>query len=432
MSSRIRLLSVTLVLVLGAACAQEDGAPQDNELGATDLSLGEQLPDDAKFDGNWGSALTCKTAPNLPRLVNPRITVSLDGLTLHLTDSNGFDKVFPVGVGGQDQDAGSATFGESLSYYPIIAYRKNDFAITPASIQPCKTWWTDPETGAKSPVFAGLPFMSWSGSYAIHGPIDNFRAVNGGTLRRGYVSHGCIRMEAADVLEVYARIKGVASVPVHVQREPERSAAGVKVDLAQKWIGAECQADADCNYAGGLCKQNRFGGRGFCTARCTTTCADRANLPMTFCVADPDDATVGICVSKVTSVNFQCRSSDHLVARDLPRFKQTARASVCVPGTSGWVGDHCFADAECHGGNRCVGAAGGRPGMCTQACDRFCPDEPGKPWTFCAVEAKLGGGACMRECTPMSNASECPASSDCLPRSRVGQSSIVKAVCVPR
>lgn len=59
-------------------------------------------------------------------------------------------------------------------------------------------------------------------------PIDNYRAPSGGNLRRGYVSHGCIRMEAAGVLEVYARIRGVGSVPVHVQRAPERE--GERVD----------------------------------------------------------------------------------------------------------------------------------------------------------------------------------------------------------
>jgi len=424
-----RVLCGLLLLSLG--CAQEDAVPEE-DTGSAELGLGDLLPDDAKFDGAWGAALTCKTAPNLPRLTAPRITVSIDGLTLRLTDAaTGFDKVFPVGVGAIDREEGSSTFGESLSYYPIQAYRKNDFAITPASIQPCKTWWTDPETGARSPVFAGLPFMSWSGSYAIHGPIDNFRAANGGNLRRGYVSHGCIRMAAADVLEVYARIKGVPSVPVHVQREPERLASGRRVDLADKWIGAECASDSECNFTGGKCKQNRYSGRGFCTRSCVATCSDRAGEPTTFCVADPDDATQGICVSKVTAVNYQCRPGDHLVPRELPRFRQTVRASVCVPGSPGWVGDRCLADSDCHGGNRCVGGTVGRPGVCTQPCARFCPDEPGRPWTFCAVDPQLGS-TCLRECTPMSNASECPADSDCLPRTRAGQGSVVKAVCIPR
>ena len=40
-------------------------------------------------------------------------------------------------------------------------------------------------------------------------------------------------MEAADILEVYARIKGVAKVPVHVQKEPERWTDGRRVDVAE-------------------------------------------------------------------------------------------------------------------------------------------------------------------------------------------------------
>ncbi len=430
---RERKIGLLLVGALGlslSACAAE---PEDIT-GEDDLALGELSAEDAKFDGNWGSALNCKPVPNLPRLVNPKITVSLNGLTLHLTDAaTGFDKVFPVGVGQQDTDPGSATFGESLSYYPIHAYAKNDFVIKPSTIQPCKTWWTDPETGARSPVFAGLPFMSWSGSYAIHGPIDNFRATNGGTLRRGYVSHGCIRMAAADVLEVYARIKGVAQIPVHVQREPERLQSGVKVDLEGKWIGAECATDSECNFTGGFCKQNKLAGRGFCSARCTTSCADRAGMPTTFCVTDPDDASKGMCVAKEMPVNLGCRPYDHQVPKTMTRFKSTVSAKVCMPGSVGWIGDHCFADGDCHGGNRCAGASAGKAGICTQACTRFCPDEPGSPWTFCAAEPTLGtGGSCMRECTPMSNASECAADTVCTMRSRVGDARTVKSVCVPR
>jgi len=56
--------------------------------------------DDMKADGNWGAALTCKELPNLPPLTQPKITLSIDGLTLRLTDAaSGYDKVFPVGPG---------------------------------------------------------------------------------------------------------------------------------------------------------------------------------------------------------------------------------------------------------------------------------------------------------------------------------------------
>jgi hypothetical protein len=415
--------SLPLLILFAAACGQ--GIPADDSDDDA-LPLGDRLPDDQKADGNWGAALTCKPVPSLPALVNPRITISINGLTLHLVDpATGYDKVFPVGVGQIVTDETKGAFGESHTFEPLLGGRQ-DFQITPSTIQTCKTWWTDPDTGEKSPVFAGLPFLSWNGPYAIHGPIDNYRAANGGSLRRGYVSHGCVRMEAADVLEVYARIKGVAKIPVHVQREPERFADGSRSDVPQKWMGAECDSDSDCNFTSGYCARNAYSERGFCTMRCTSTCPDRAGQPGTFCVADPGDATRGICVNKMTAVNSGCRPQDHFVPKLVNRFKQTVKATVCVPGSPGWVGDHCLAAGDCQFGTSCSPS-----GICTQSCSRFCADEPGWPMTFCAADASVGN-SCLRTCTPASNASECPADSDCVQRGRVGDSRTVKYVCVPR
>jgi hypothetical protein len=57
-----------------------------------DLSLGELEAGDAKADGEWGSALTCKTIPDLPTLPRPEITISIDGHTLRLRDrTTGFN-----------------------------------------------------------------------------------------------------------------------------------------------------------------------------------------------------------------------------------------------------------------------------------------------------------------------------------------------------
>ncbi|NVB83863.1 MAG: L,D-transpeptidase [Kofleriaceae bacterium] len=426
----VRLLALSTLL---ASCAS-DPTPVEEETPGGDLGLGDVSADDMKADGNWGAALTCKTVPNLPQLVNPKITLSIDGLTLHLTDDNGFDKVFPVGPGQIETDPTSGEFGESHSYYPIASTGRHDFVITPSTIQPCKTWWTDPETGTKSPVFAGLPFMSFYGNYAIHGPIDNYRATNGGSLRRGYVSHGCFRMEAADVLEVYARIKGVARVPVHVQREPERRVDGSRVDVQAPWIGTSCSTDSECSFTNGFCAKNAYSQRGFCSARCTSYCADKAGQPTTFCVADPNDATKGMCVPKVSSVNYECRPYDQFVSATVARFNQPAvTANVCKPGSRGWVGDHCLANADCGSGTSCRGAAAGKPGICSMDCDRFCADQPGYADTFCAAVPSLGSrGSCLRQCTPSSNASECPSDMACAAVSRQGESAVKKNVCVPR
>jgi len=417
--------ALVLAIVL-AGCAGDAPA-----VGDVDLPLGDRDPADMKADGGWGYALTCKDIPSLPPLVSPRITISLQGLTLHLVDpATGYDKVFPIGPGAIDHDAG-VTKDESLSLWPVLAYGTKDFALKPATNTACKIWWTDPETGEVSPVFAGLPFLSWSGSYGIHGPIDNFRAQNGGNLRRGFVSHGCVRMEAEDIKEVYARIKTVANVPVHVQREPERLADGTRVDVPARWVGAECTADADCNFAGGLCKTNPWSERGFCSARCTRTCADKAGYPTTFCVTDPDDAGKGMCVAKMIAQDEGCRPYDHFQPDTAARFGQlSVTATVCLPGSPGWVGDHCFLDADCLAGNRCAGADGATPGTCTQTCTRTCPDKAGFATTFCVNEADLGGAVCVRTCTPASNASECPAGTTCVERARNGTTT-KRFVCEP-
>ena len=137
----MRSLLFSMLLVVGA-CA-DDPSPIDDVGGEGDLDLGDRLADDLKADGNWGYALTCKPVPNLPRLANPKLTVSLDGLTLHLVDVGGtYDKVFPIGPGKIDTTDTDLEYRESLSYRPVLSRGTGDFKITPSTIQPCKTWWT--------------------------------------------------------------------------------------------------------------------------------------------------------------------------------------------------------------------------------------------------------------------------------------------------
>jgi hypothetical protein len=368
------------------------------------------------LEGQWGSALSCKPIPAFAQLVAPRVILSIEGMTVHVVDeATGYDKVFPAGVGQIDTDESASTFGESLSYFPIVARKATKFQR--ASNVACKTWWTDPATGKKSPVFAGLPFMPFYGAYAIHGPIDNYTAPNGGSLTRGFVSHGCFRMRSEDILEVYARIGRLPNVPVVLQREPERLSSGARADTS-RWVGSECETDSDCGFSGGFCHVNTIGGRGFCSARCDRTCADRAGSPSTFCVADPDAAGLGMCVVKVGPRNQSCRPYDHLQPKLLGRNGQpSVTATVCMPGTRGWIGDRCTASAQCQLGGTCRGDTGAR--VCTQACVRACPDIIGAPLTTCASDPALGGTACARVCTQSSNASECAEGSDCVERPRM-------------
>src|SRR5689334_5956677 len=105
-----RRLPKTLLLPLAFLTAAFGcGDEEPSASGQKELPVGD-IVDDFKADGTpggWGSALDCKPVPDLPRLSRPRITVSLNGLTLHLVDPDtGFDKVFPVGVGAIDSKAG--------------------------------------------------------------------------------------------------------------------------------------------------------------------------------------------------------------------------------------------------------------------------------------------------------------------------------------
>jgi len=432
----VRTSSLLVTLVAFTSCATDRGpAPGNDDSDPSDLGVGDLSDEDTKADGDWGYALECKPLPAVAPLVEPKITLSIDGLTLHLTDAvTGFDKVYPVGPGAQDTNEAEETFGESLSYYPILRTGQQEFVITPQTIQPCKTWWTS-ETGEKLPVFAGLPFLSFFGNYGIHGPIDGYRAANGGTLRRGYVSHGCFRMAGADISEVYALIKGVARVAVHLQREAEKRPDGSRVDIAKKWIGSQCEANADCNFPNGFCAQNELSGTGFCSARCTTYCSDRAGYPSTFCVDDPAAPGKGMCLPKHVAQNEGCSPYDHfeLAPATARRGQPEVVADVCRPGSPGWVGDHCNVDDDCGNGTTCLGATEDAPGICSMACASACADLPGSPTTFCASAPELAdGGTCLRRCTRSSNGSECPSDMICGAAPRNGQPGVVRDVCLPR
>ncbi|MBI3071547.1 MAG: L,D-transpeptidase [Deltaproteobacteria bacterium] len=328
-----RLVAVVGICAVSSCGGDELGlgiAPgvPDEGTGVADIGVGDIDDAATKDDSTWGYALECKTWPSLAELPNPEIIISLKGLTLHLIDrSTGFSRVYPVGV-GQIQSSGN-----SLSSYPVRATGRNTFSIV--NIETCKTWWTDPANGKRSPVFAGMPFIRFYNGFGIHGPIDNFKAQNGGTLRRGYVSHGCIRMESADVLEVAALIGGrdgraKATIKILRENETERDAAGLAIDVPQKWIGSECKTNVDCNFAGGVC-QTTSAGHGVCSAPCERVCNyDKYGYSPTYCVADPTTGA-GMCASRPSGFNNWCKRFDGTKSTTLKRHRTTTNVSVCYP-----------------------------------------------------------------------------------------------------
>ncbi len=331
------LLCLCVPLAAGCAATPDDDEAASEAGGVEDEDVGDI--ESGVVDG-WGAATKCKVIPAVEALQDPEIVISLDGLTLHLRDRAGsYDRVFPIGPGALE--GGESLTPTSESTPKGVFYTGSSTAETSDGsfgyYYPCRIWWTDTDTGKKKPVFAGLPFIRLSGpptaGYGIHGPVDNFTLPTGGTLRHGYVSHGCLRMSAEDIVEVYGRIHLHPKTPVRIQKEVEIDEDGFAVDVEKRWIGSACAEDADCNFDGGMCRIPEGGAQGSCTRSCTKTCPDRASEAPTFCVPDPAGGG-GICVPKPSGMfNDSCaRYEERLVyVSSVYRPDHSAKANVCRP-----------------------------------------------------------------------------------------------------
>ncbi len=434
------------LLFLFASCEDSDGdfsEPSGPEEGfGEDLAVGSV--ENAKEDGVWGEATNCKDLPDLEPLSDPVIVISLDGLTLHLFDRDGdYDKVFPVGVGaiedGQSLTPASTQFAGG-TYYT----RTDEAPVTDGSTpeearwgwnHQCRIWSAADGDEPRIPYFAGLPFIRFAGNplgaaYGIHGPIDQYPNDEGGSLRRGYVSHGCIRMEAQGIKEVWARIQGVQA-EVLVQQPVERRADGSSVDV-DRWLLSECVTDDECGYDGGVCRMNVYTGRGFCSKACDRYCPDKAGHPVSYCA--PDSEGEGFCTLKAdTTLTDECNRYDGFVkATDVVRPNGTGRADVCVPGSGGWIGERCLEDAECDTGV-CIPLDGGPEGFCSIACTRFCPDSdnPGDAGTLCVDSPDSlpsEGGICTSRCY---NNDDCAVGTECTLTERINEPWVSRNVCLP-
>ncbi|MBK7398939.1 MAG: L,D-transpeptidase [Myxococcales bacterium] len=317
-------LGLAVVVLTGCALGpvDEDEATSESN-GTEELNVGSV---EAAETASWGSATNCKPIPALETLKSPEIVVSLDGLTLHLRDRAGtYDRVFPVGVGAIDGGKSKTPVGKFYTGATTAEVRTAAGATLPVPDLVDRSGHAQGLAGLR-----GLPFIRLAGpptaGYALHGPIDGFTAPTGGSLRRGYVSHGCVRMASADILEVYARIRGKSKVPVRIQQEVERDTASAAVDVGARWIGSECKVDTDCNHTGGKCSLGATG-VGTCTLPCTRTCPDRAGEVPTFC------ASTGRCVPQAsTTWNDACdRYAGRLKSKTTTRPDKSATAPVCAP-----------------------------------------------------------------------------------------------------
>lgn len=156
-----------------------------------------------------------------------RIVVSLEGLTLRVSaPSLGIEEVHPIGVGTLNRTGRSITpTCASMGVESFYTHRDPD-----------NTWYYMARRWEPA-YFGGFPFIRLDirnrygrHTYGIHGPISK-RADGTWYLRRGYVSHGCIRMKQADLQRVFALVRRHPNTRVFIQQEPDRRKDGAVVDV---------------------------------------------------------------------------------------------------------------------------------------------------------------------------------------------------------
>jgi hypothetical protein len=225
-----------LVAVGLAACAVPgeeqvlDGTNQfDPEPEGEGVAFDEQHPG-ADPIGKADQPKTYDVPTDLPELERPEIIVSLDGLTVHLFDrATGVSRVYPAGVGMKGSSGNS--------YTPRGFFRTHE--------DPSNYWYNIPRRYNPS-YFGGFPFLrldaensNGNHTYGFHGPISYSCPGEGDCglierewfLKRDFVSHGCMRMNEDDIVDMFYMVRGHASVPVSIQRDVERDANDEAVDI---------------------------------------------------------------------------------------------------------------------------------------------------------------------------------------------------------
>lgn len=228
--------SCLFAVVLLSACAPSDAPSEDptvidHEQAGEGVAFDEQHPGEDVGMGKADLPRTYEIPEDLPELERPEIIVSLEGLTVHLFDrATGWSAVYPTGVGQRDTDG--------KSYTPTGFYRTADEGNTP---------WYHISRRYKPDYFGGFPFLRLNvenskgyHTYGLHGPIS-YRCPEGKEdcgllerewfLRRGFVSHGCMRMESNGIVELFHSVRDFARVPVAIVEEVELDALGEPVDV---------------------------------------------------------------------------------------------------------------------------------------------------------------------------------------------------------
>jgi len=103
----------------------------------------------------------------------------------------------------------------------------------------------------------------------------------------------------------------------------------------------------------------------------------------------------------------------------------------------GWIGGPCTSDDACspNGGFCFPQAEGFAQGLCSEPCDKYCPDTPGASVTFCVDKDELvvdsPDGACVAKCDKSKSPSGCRPGYACKVVPRYNDPETTASVCLP-
>lgn len=438
---RVAIFAAAGLLALGCESTETAGPIVDsNETGGVATSgggnpfdqenPGDVGPDLSKADGN---AYVVPTL--LPPLEDPRIVVSLAGFSVELIDdATGFHKVYPTGVG--------ALGSSGRSYTPV-----GEFTTHPDAEE---NWFWYARRYRPS-YFDGLPFMRITArnsrgaqTYGFHGPIT-------GTLQRGYVSHGCMRMQPDDIVELFWLMRRYPGAKVSIQAEKRYTEEGELIDVTPAeldpvaaWRASVC-ADRDTGVgeqlaAGTHSDQIACDGAASKYAvaveagdKVQVSIKSRAPLALRLEQGDALEAVEATKANGWYTASTSLRAGeagDVIAAIEGPASTFDLTVEVIPFGAEpvdGWIGDGCTASLQCGEGEMtCLSDLPG--GLCTEACERFCPDRAGAAGTFCVDLGFDDGGRCVATCD---SDDDCRDGYACTEMPRINEPETAKTVCVP-
>ncbi len=238
-----------MVAALAAGCDDQEAAEVIDDVPEGEGVAFDEVNPYADVEGKADSPRTYEVPTDLPQLERPEIIVSLERKTVHLFDrATGYSAVYATGPGALTSSGRSMT---PTGFYTTWQDTQEPWYYIARRYTP--------------EYFGGFPFLRLTiensdgyHTYGMHGPIS-YTCPGGGSgcdlvdrqwfLKRDFVSHGCMRMEADDIVELFWTVRDFASVPVTIVADTELDAAGEVVDIGTDvalWDVGEAIGYAEC------------------------------------------------------------------------------------------------------------------------------------------------------------------------------------------